>query len=117
MILPEILLFARPDYIERGTPEQKRRAEECLFPKLLYRIEIVDQQGVEKVYVPKKKGRKYRTQKGAEWEGTKIVIALKGVKYWWPEEMFTIFDGDGNVYDLRLMQKKKKWHNTMYYRK
>ena len=48
MILPEILLFARPDYIERGTPEQKRRAEECLFPKLLYRIEIIDQQGVEK---------------------------------------------------------------------
>jgi len=56
-----------------------------------------------------------RSQHAEEWKDTKITVALKGVKYWWPESMFVFFDTDGNPYDLRLMTQKTMHTQTYYY--
>lgn len=116
MLVLRHLVFARLDHPAKGTPEQQRRARECLFPNHLYRVEVVEQTGIQKIQFKAKDGRTLqRSQHAEEWKDTKITVALKGVKYWWPESMFVFFDADGNPYDLRLMTQKTMHTQTYYY--
>lgn len=116
-ILPQELLFARADFIsEKGTPEEIRRARECLLPNHLYRIEVIQQTGTEKVPTISKDGRTlHRIRRGAEWDDSSIIIALKGVKYWWRSELFSIFDAEAKPYDVRLM-RRKTLSDIIYYK-
>lgn len=118
MLVLRDLVFARLDYPEKGTPNQQRRARECLFPNHLYRIEIVEQIGIRNIPTRAADGRiLHRAQHAEEWKETGIVVALKGVKYWWPETMFVFFDADGAPYDLRLMTRKSLFVQHYYYEK
>lgn len=109
-------LFARLDFPENGTPRDRRNADECLFPRFLYRIEAIEQTGIGKVYTETKDGRMFpRTQRGSEWDNASVKIALKGVKYWWPETMFSFFDAYGNPFDVRLMRLSMKADKQKFY--
>ena len=106
LVLQDRLLFAKLEHPERGAPIDQRHARECLLPGFLYRIEIVDQQGKEKIIRKIRAESKRKLPAGDELRQIRVLIALKGVKYWWPEEMFRILDVEGRPFDLRLMQRE-----------
>ena len=117
MLVIQDILFARLDHPDRGTPADQRHATECLLPNHLYRIEVVEQEGIRRIETKASDVRTlHRTQRGEEWNDTRIVVALKGVKYWWPAEMFSFFDADGKRYDLRLMRTATATDKSTYYK-